>query len=408
MKKKTTVELVEQSEKVSFYSISFQMDRTTEFERFLSKFEEEAEFNEDYQKILGALEIILDRGALERYFRPEGAIHDNLCALPLESGNIRLYCLRISDEILILGNGDRKSTRTYQEDTRLLGYALDLQKFDRLLRDDLDKGFVTIEERTLKTIEAENRQATPEEQEILSRYVGWGGIPQAFDERNLAWDAEYTELKSLLTDEEYEMARASTLNAHYTSPVVIRAMYDTVEQMGFRTGNILEPSCGVGNFFGLLPENMADSRLYGVELDSITGRIAQYLYPQADIMVTGFEKTDRRDFFDLAIGNVPFGFYKLSDKRFDKQNFLIHDYFFAKALDQVRPGGIVAFITSKGTMDKQSPEVRQYIAQRAELLGAIRLPNNAFRANAGTEVTSDIIFLQKREQPIDIEPDWVH
>ena len=262
--------------------------------------------------------------------------------------------------------------------------------------------------RTLKTIEAENRQATPEEQEILSRYVGWGGIPQAFDERNLAWDAEYTELKSLLTDEEYEMARASTLNAHYTSPVVIRAMYDAVEQMGFRTGNILEPSCGVGNFFGLLPENMADSRLYGVELDSITGRIAQYLYPQADIMVTGFEKTDRRDFFDLAIGNVPFGSYKLSDKRFDKQNFLIHDYFFAKALDQVRPGGIVAFITSKGTMDKQSPEVRQYIAQRAELLGAIRLPNNAFRANAGTEVTSDIIFLQKREQPIDIEPDWVH
>ncbi len=262
--------------------------------------------------------------------------------------------------------------------------------------------------RTLKTIEAENRQAMPEEQEILSRYVGWGGIPQAFDERNPAWDAEYTELKSLLTNEEYEMARASTLNAHYTSPVVIRAMYDAVEQMGFRTGNILEPSCGVGNFFGLLPETMKDSRLYGVELDSITGRIAQYLYPQADIMVTGFEKTDRRDFFDLAIGNVPFGSYKLSDKRFDKQNFLIHDYFFAKALDQVRPGGIVAFITSKGTMDKQSPEVRQYIAQRAELLGAIRLPNNAFRANAGTEVTSDIIFLQKREQPIDIVPDWVH
>ena len=262
--------------------------------------------------------------------------------------------------------------------------------------------------RTLKTIEAENRQATPEEQEILSRYVGWGGIPQVFDERNPAWDAEYTELKGLLTEEEYEMARASTLNAHYTSPTAIRAIYDAVEQMGFRTGNILEPSCGVGNFFGLLPESMADSRLYGVELDSITGRIAQYLYPQADIMVTGFEKTDRRDFFDLAIGNVPFGSYKLSDKRFDKHNFLIHDYFFAKALDQVRPGGIVAFITSKGTMDKQSPEVRQYIAQRAELLGAIRLPNNAFKANAGTEVTSDVIFLQKREQPIDIEPDWVH
>ena len=262
--------------------------------------------------------------------------------------------------------------------------------------------------RTLKTIEAENRQATPEEQEILSRYVGWGGIPQAFDDRNASWTEEYAELKTLLTDEEYDMARASTLNAHYTSPTVIRAIYDAVEQMGFRTGNILEPSCGVGNFFGLLPESMADSRLYGVELDSITGRIAQQLYPQADIMVTGFEKTDRRDFFDLAIGNVPFGSYKLSDKRFDKHNFLIHDYFFAKALDQVRPGGIVAFITSKGTMDKQSPEVRKYIAQRAELLGAIRLPNNAFRANAGTEVTSDILFLQKREQPIDIEPDWVH
>ena len=262
--------------------------------------------------------------------------------------------------------------------------------------------------RTLKTIESENRQATPEEQEILSRYVGWGGIPQAFDERNVAWDEEYRELKSLLTDEEYEMARASTLNAHFTSPTVIRAIYDAVEQMGFRSGNILEPSCGVGNFFGLLPDSMQDSRLYGVELDSITGRIAQKLYPKADIMVTGFEKTDRRDFFDLAIGNVPFGSYKLSDKRFDKQNFLIHDYFFAKTLDQVRPGGIVAFITSKGTMDKQSPEVRKYIAQRAELLGAIRLPNNAFRANAGTEVTSDILFLQKREQPIDIEPDWVH
>ena len=262
--------------------------------------------------------------------------------------------------------------------------------------------------RTLKAIESENRQATPEEQEILSRYVGWGGIPQAFDERNAAWDEEYRELKTLLTDEEYEMARASTLNAHFTSPTVIRAMYEAVEQMGFLTGNILEPSCGVGNFFGLLPESMENSRLYGVELDSITGRIARQLYPQADIAVTGFEKTDRRDFFDLAIGNVPFGSYKLSDKRFDKHNFLIHDYFFAKALDQVRPGGIIAFITSKGTMDKQSPEVRKYIAQRAELLGAIRLPNNAFKANAGTEVTSDILFLQKREQPIDIEPDWVH
>ena len=262
--------------------------------------------------------------------------------------------------------------------------------------------------RTLKAIEAENRHATPEEQEILSRYVGWGGIPQAFDPSNASWDSEFTELAGLLTDEEYELARASTLNAHYTSPTVIKAMYQALEQMGFRTGNILEPSCGVGNFFGLLPDSMQNSKLYGVELDSITGRIARQLYPQAQISVTGFEKTDRRDFFDLAVGNVPFGSYKLADKRFDKHNFLIHDYFFAKALDQVRPGGVIAFITSKGTMDKQSDEVRKYIAQRADLLGAIRLPNNAFKANAGTEVTSDIIFLQKREQPLDVEPEWVH
>ena len=262
--------------------------------------------------------------------------------------------------------------------------------------------------RTLKTLEKENRPASPEDQEVLSQYVGWGGIPQAFDERNTAWADEYRELKAALTPEEYEMARASTLNAHYTSPTVIRAIYTAVEQMGFRTGNILEPSCGVGNFFGLLPESMENSRLYGVELDSITGRIAQYLYPQANIAVTGFENTDRKDFFDLAVGNVPFGAYKVSDRQFDRYNFLIHDYFFAKALDQVRPGGIVAFITSKGTMDKQSPEVRKYIAQRAELLGAIRLPNTAFKANAGTEVTSDIIFLQKRDRAIDIEPEWVH
>ena len=262
--------------------------------------------------------------------------------------------------------------------------------------------------RTLKTLEKENRSASPEDQEVLFQYVGWGGIPQAFDERNTAWADEYRELKYTLTPEEYEMARASTLNAHYTSPIVIRAIYAALEQMGFQSGNILEPSCGVGNFFGLLPESMESSRLYGVELDSITGRIAQYLYPQANIEVTGFEKTDRKDFFDLAIGNVPFGAYKVSDRQFDRYNFLIHDYFFAKALDQVRPGGVVAFITSKGTMDKQSPEVRKYIAQRAELLGAIRLPNTAFKANAGTEVTSDIIFLQKRDRAIDIEPDWVH
>ena len=237
---------------------------------------------------------------------------------------------------------------------------------------------------------------------------GWGGIPQAFDPSNASWDSEFSELAGLLTDEEYELARASTLNAHYTSPTVIKAMYQALEQMGFHTGNILEPSCGIGNFFGLLPDSMQNSKLYGVELDSITGRIAKQLYPQAQISVTGFEKTDRRDFFDVAVGNVPFGSYKLADKRFDKHNFLIHDYFFAKALDQVRPGGVIAFITSKGTMDKQSDEVRKYIAQRADLLGAIRLPNNAFKANAGTEVTSDIIFLQKREQPLDAEPEWVH
>ena len=261
---------------------------------------------------------------------------------------------------------------------------------------------------TLKQIEAEGRQARPDEQEILSRYVGWGGIPQAFDEENTQWSEEYRQLKELLTEKEYDEARSSTLNAHYTSPTVIRAMYDAIEKMGFRTGNVLEPSCGVGNFFGMLPDDMSGSRLYGVELDSITGRIARQLYPDARITISGFEKTQRRDFFDLAIGNVPFGGYKVSDKQFDKYNFLIHDYFFAKTLEQVRPGGVIAYITSKGTMDKASPDVRRYIAQRAELLGAIRLPNTAFAANAGTSVTTDILFLQKRESPIDIEPDWVH
>ncbi|MCL1855454.1 MAG: N-6 DNA methylase, partial [Clostridia bacterium] len=262
--------------------------------------------------------------------------------------------------------------------------------------------------RLLQTIEGEGRMAAPEEQEILSRYVGWGGIPQAFDDQNASWSREYTELKSLLPDLEYASARASTLNAHYTSPVVIKAIYQTIERMGFTTGNILEPACGVGNFFGLLPESMAGSNLYGVELDSITGRIASQLYPKATITVSGFEKTDQRDFYDLAVGNVPFGSYQVSDKAYDKLGFYIHDYFFAKAIDQVRPGGVVAFITSKGTMDKQSPEVRRYIAERAELLGAVRLPNNAFKANAGTEVTTDILFLKKHDRPIVIEPDWVH
>ena len=263
--------------------------------------------------------------------------------------------------------------------------------------------------RMLEKIEGENRIATPEEQEILAKYVGWGGLADAFDETKANWASEYQELKSLLSAEEYNSARESTLNAHYTSPVIIKAIYDAMERMGFSKGNILEPAMGIGNFFGMLPENMQESRLYGVELDGITGRIARQLYPNADVKITGFEKTDYpNDFFDVAIGNVPFGQYKVADRAYDKHNLLIHDYFFAKALDKVRPGGVVAFVTSKGTMDKKSPEVRKYLAQRAELLGAIRLPNTAFKENAGTEVTSDILFLKKRDRVIDIEPDWVH
>lgn len=262
---------------------------------------------------------------------------------------------------------------------------------------------------TLQTIELENRLATPEEQAVLSRYVGWGGIPQAFEEGNDAWASEFLELYTALSPEEYEAARASTLNAHYTSPTVIKAIYRCVENMGFTTGNVLEPSCGIGNFFGLLPESMKNSKLYGVELDPITGRIARQLYQTANIAIEGFEETSLPDsFFDLAIGNVPFGDYGVADKRYDKHHFLIHDYFFAKTLDKVRPGGVVAFITSSGTMDKKNPAVRKYIAERAELLGAIRLPNNAFLANAGTGVVTDILFLQKRDRPIAIEPDWVH
>ena len=261
--------------------------------------------------------------------------------------------------------------------------------------------------RTLQAIEAEGRSATPEEQAVLSQYVGWGGLADAFDPEKDSWAKEYKELKSLLPEDEYAAARASTLNAHYTSPTVIRAIYDTVEQMGFRTGNILEPSCGVGNFFGMLPESMKGSRLYGVELDSITGRIARQLYPQANITVAGFETTSQRDFYDLAVGNVPFGNYRVNDKAYNQLGFSIHNYFFAKALDQVRHGGIVAFITSRFTMDSKDSSARKYLAQRADLLGAVRLPNNAFKANAGTEVVSDILFLQKLERPIDREPEWV-
>ena len=260
---------------------------------------------------------------------------------------------------------------------------------------------------TLRTLEQEHRGATAEEQQVLSQYVGWGGLADVFDPNKENWSAEYTQLKGLLTEEEYAAARASTLNAHYTSPVVIRAIYDAVEKMGFQSGNILEPSMGIGNFFGMLPSGMADSRLYGVELDSITGRIAQKLYPQADITVAGFETTDRRDFYDLAVGNVPFGQYKVNDKAYNKLGFSIHNYFFAKTIDQIRPGGVIAFVTSRFTMDSKDSSARKYMAERADLLGAIRLPNNAFKANASTEVVSDIIFLQKRDRPADIEPAWV-
>ena len=263
--------------------------------------------------------------------------------------------------------------------------------------------------KTLGKIESENRRATLEEQEILSKYVGWGGLADVFDEKKANWASEYQELKGMLSTEEYESARASTLNAHYTSPVIIKAIYAALDKMGFEKGNILEPSMGIGNFFGMLPEKMQDSKLFGVELDRITGRIAKQLYQKADVQIKGFEKTDfPNDFFDVAIGNVPFGQYKVNDKAYDKNNFLIHDYFFAKTLDKVRPGGVIAFITSKGTMDKQSEEVRKYISQRAELLGAIRLPNTAFKANAGTEVTSDIIFLKKRDRMVDLDQDWIH
>ena len=261
--------------------------------------------------------------------------------------------------------------------------------------------------RTLFKLEEEHRGATAEEQQVLAQYVGWGGLADAFDPGKDSWAKEYAELKGLLSEDEYAAARSSTLNAHYTSPTVIRGIYDAVERMGFRSGNILEPSMGVGNFFGMLPDSMADSRLYGVELDSITGRIAQKLYPQADITVAGFETTDRRDFYDLAVGNVPFGNYKVNDKAYNKLGFSIHNYFFAKAIDQVRPGGVIAFVTSRYTMDSKDGTARKHMAERADLLGAIRLPNNAFKANAGTEVVSDIIFLQKRDRPIDHEPDWV-
>lgn len=263
--------------------------------------------------------------------------------------------------------------------------------------------------KTLKVIEEENRLATPEEQKILAKYVGWGGMAQAFDINSTGWNSEYAELKALLTPEEYVSARASTPNAHYTSTTVIEGIYKALESFGVKTGNILEPSMGVGNFFSMIPDSMKDSKLYGVELDDISGRIAKQLYQKANIKIQGFEENNYPDnFFDVAIGNVPFGDYKLHDSKYDKQNFLIHDYFFAKALDKVRPGGIIAFITSKGTMDKENNSVRRYIAERAELIGAIRLPNTAFKSNANTDVTADIIFLQKRERVQVTEENWLH
>ena len=312
----------------------------------------------------------------------------------------------------------KEQKEQYEETDR--GNAVNFRITDDALGVDVEKantGFSPKEKfrrnieaiRTLEKIEGENRIATPEEQEILSKYVGWGGLADAFDESKSAWAEEYQQLKELLSPEEYRMARESTLNAHYTSPVIIRSIYEALDHMGFSKGNVLEPSMGIGNFFGMLPETMRESRLYGVELDDITGRIAKQLYPGAKIQISGFEKTDfPNDFFDVAVGNVPFGQYKVADRQYDKHNFLIHDYFFAKTLDKVRPGGIVAFVTSKGTMDKKSPVARRYLAQRAELLGAVRLPNTAFKENAGTEVTSDILFLKKRDRIMDIEPDWVY
>ena len=354
---------------------------------------------------------------MERYPQPEKTAAENT-AIP-EKEPDHTY----TEETVAVYPGD-KNNLPYDVEIRTLRFdepehdppaPLPPAENFRILDDDLGKGGAKAKFRAnmaainlLKELEFEGLQASPEQQEILSRYVGWGGLADAFDENKPNWADEFAELYATLSPEEYAAARASTLNAHYTSPTVIKAIYEAVGSMGFQTGNILEPAMGVGNFFGLLPQEMQGSRLYGVELDSITGRIAKQLYPKADITVTGFETTDRRDFFDLAIGNVPFGQYQVNDRAYNKLGFSIHDYFFAKTLDQVRPGGVIAFVTSRYTMDKQSPEVRKYIAQRAELLGAIRLPNNAFKANAGTEVVSDIIFLQKRDRPIDIEPDWVH
>lgn len=312
---------------------------------------------------------------------------------------------------------DKETSETVEEVERREDTVTDIQATNFHITDD-ELGQGTPKEKfranimaiqLLKKCEDENRNATPAEQEILSRYVGWGGLADAFDETKAAWETEYLELKTVLTPEEYAAARASTLNAHYTQPIVIDSMYQVLENLGFTKGNILEPSMGVGNFFGMLPENLNQSKLYGVELDSISGRIARLLYPDANIQIKGFEKTDYpNDFFDVTIGNVPFGAYKVNDRQYDRFNFMIHDYFLAKTIDQLRPGGVAALITTKGTMDKASPEVRKYLAERADLLGAIRLPNTAFKANAGTEVSADILFFQKRDSMTKEMPEWVN
>ena len=324
---------------------------------------------------------------LARILGHEENVHLHNLVVDLNSGKKEAF--RAGHEV--------KHAENYRINSFHLGEGSPKQKF----RANMDAIY------TLKALENQHRDATPEEQETLANYVGWGGLADAFDAEKTAWTGEYKELKAALTEEEYAAARASTLNAHYTSPTVIRAIYEALDGMGFEKGNILEPSMGVGNFFGMLPDSMLGSRLYGVELDSITGRIAQKLYPQADITVAGFETTDRRDFYDLAVGNVPFGQYKVNDKAYNKLGFSIHNYFFAKTIDQIRPGGVIAFVTSRFTMDSKDSSARKYMAERADLLGAIRLPNNAFKANASTEVVSDILFLQKRDRPADIEPAWV-
>ena len=343
--------------------------------------------------------ILMDMTLYEEARYPMSRNESYLRALNLYNNNPRNFGEKIKEPIIEEKNTTNQEKHNYHIKDNLLGEGTPKEKVKRNIEAI----------KLLHKLEDENRLANFEEQNLLSKYVGWGGLPDVFDESKTNWSKEYYELKELLTDEEYKSARASTLTAFYTPPVVINAIYNTLKNMGVEQANILEPSCGIGNFLGMLPQEMQSSKLYGVELDTISGKIAKQLYQKANIKIQGYEKADFPDsFFDIAIGNVPFGDFKVNDKRYDKNNFLIHDYFFAKTLDKVRPGGVIAFVTSKGTMDKASPEVRRYLAQRADLLGAIRLPDNTFTKNAGTKVTSDIIFLQKRENLTDIMPDWVY